>query len=453
VHVALTPVGSSGDVNPFVVVGRELRRRGHRVTLMAPDVFAHLASNADLEFVSVGSAEEYERATNNPDLWNPRRGVRVVFNEIAPRLRRAYAALEQVYEPNRTVLVGHSLSLFTRVFEETHHVPAVTVHLSPGVFRSDFRQPALPSGPDISRWPRWARRMLWWGVDRFALDPFIAPALNEWRAELGLAPVSRVLNSWFHSPQRVLALFPDWFGDPQPDWPPQVRCTGFVLSDESCSPGEDQRAADTVLPSSTGYRVPSIEAYLASGEPPVVFTPGSANRHAAPFFRAAIEATAATRRRALLVTSYREHLPASLPEHAHHVTYASFSTLFPRAAAVVHHAGIGTSAQALAAGVPQLVMPMGFDQPDNALRLAALGVGEAIPPARFTAARVRAALDRLLSDEDVSAACRRCRDRIHGVVAVERACDLIEEQHRLFTRNGAIAVPPRQSSVLVRGDV
>src|SRR5205823_3036987 len=98
----------------------------------------------------------------------------------------------------------------------------------------------------------------------------------------------------------------------------------FVLSDESCSP--EAEAHD-------------LERFMANGDPPVVFTPGSANRHAAPFFRAAIEATAGIGRRALLVTSYREHLPASLPGHAHHVAYASFATLFPRAAAVVHHGG------------------------------------------------------------------------------------------------------------------
>jgi UDP:flavonoid glycosyltransferase YjiC (YdhE family) len=238
----------------------------------------------------------------------------------------------------------------------------------------------------------------------------------------------------------VLGLFPDWFGDPQPDWPSQLQCTGFVLSDEYCAPDEAQPAAPTVLPSSTGvlpssteYRVPSTEEYLSSGDAPIVFTPGSANRHASQFFRAAIDATARIGRRALLVTSYSDHLPPSLPEHAHHVTYASFATLFPQAAAVVHHGGIGTSAQALAAGVPQLVMPMGFDQPDNAVRLRALGVAETILPGRFTAPRVASALERLLTADDVSAACRRCRERFDGAKAVERVCDLIEEQHRLFT--------------------
>jgi rhamnosyltransferase subunit B len=437
-NAILTPVGSAGDINPFVVIGRELRRRGHRVTLVAPEVFAGVASNAGLGFVPVWSTEEYERATNHPDLWHPRRGLTVVLNAIAGQLRRAYAAVEQVYEPNQTMLVGHSMAFFARAFEESHQVPATTVHLAPGVFRSDFRQAALLAGLDISTWPRWVKRALWWGIDRLAIDPLIAPALNAWRTDLGLPPVSRIFKSWLHSPQRVLGLFPGWFGEPQPDWPPQLRLTGFVLSDESCAP--DPRGLAPAAPDRVGpVAGEGLERFLVRGDAPVVFTPGSANRHAAPFFHAAIDATRRARRRAVLVTSYRDHLPASLPEHVHHVTYVSFATLFPRSAAVVHHGGIGTCAHSLAAGVPQLVMPMGFDQPDNALRITRVGVGESILPAQFTAPRVAAALDRLLSSESVAAACRRWRQRIDGPDAVRQACDLIEAQYDAFARHRSSA--------------
>ena len=152
-HAILTPVGSAGDVNPFVVVGRELRRRGHRATLVSPDVFAGVAGNAGIGFVSIGTAEEYEEATNNPDLWHPRRGPSVVFSLIARQLRRAYDAVDRIYDPTDAMLVGHSLSFFTRVFEEAHAAPAVTIQLSPSVFRSDFAQSALPSGQDLSDGP------------------------------------------------------------------------------------------------------------------------------------------------------------------------------------------------------------------------------------------------------------------------------------------------------------
>jgi rhamnosyltransferase subunit B len=421
-HAVLTPVGSAGDVNPFVIVGRELRRRGHRVTVIAPEVFAGVVSNAGLELVVVGTAEEYERATNNPDLWHPRRGVAVALNEVVKHLRPAYAAIKRVYEPNETMLVGHALSFFARVFEETHRVAAATLHLAPSIFRSDFRQPILPSGSDISAWPRWAKRALWWGVDRFLVDPIVAPPLNSWRAELGLAPASRMFDAWFHSPQRLVGLFPRWFGDPQPDWPPQLRLTGFVLSDESCVPDEK-------LP---GQSI-GLEEFVRAGQAPIVFTPGTANRHAAAFLRAAIDATAAIGRRAILVTRYRDHLPASLPPHVHHASYAPFDRLFPRVSAVVHHGGIGTCAQGLAAGVPQLVMPMGFDQPDNAVRLARLGVGEAIPPSQFTGERVGAALTRLLSSDTVATRCRRWSAETNSTSGVVNACDLLEEHYDSFS--------------------
>jgi len=417
VHFVLTPVGSAGDVNPFVVLGREFQRRGHRVTVIAPAVFGDVIASAGLEFVGVGTAEDYERVTRDPALWDARRGPQVVFREVAKQLRAHYAAIDGVYRPGETVLVGHSLSFSTRVFEEHRSAPAATIHLSPGVFRSEFEEAALPSGPDISGWPLWTRRWLWWAIDRFAIDPLIAPALNAWRAELGLPPVHRVLRTWIHSPRRVIGLFPEWFAQPQPDWPSQARLTGFALSDDSCAPPH-QRALEVAL-----------ETFLA-GDPPIVFTPGSANRFAAQFFQAGIGAASRIGRPALLVTNYREHLPPALPANAFHTPYASFRSLFPRAAAVVHHGGIGTSAQALAAGVPQVIMPMGFDQPDNAARIARLGVGEAIPPRRFTAERVAQALSRLLSDPHVRVSARTWRTAVESSDALGRTCELIEEVAR-----------------------
>lgn len=414
-HAILTPVGSAGDVNPFVMIGRELRRRGHRVTLLSPDVFAPAVERAGIEFVSTGSADEFDRVTKNPDLWDPRRGAAVVFGEVLKHMRQAYAVLERLWRPGETLLVGHSLSLFARVFEETHPVAAATVHLAPTVLRSDFHQPVMPSGHDISTLPRWIKRSLWWAIDRFAVDRLLAPELNAWRAQLGLPPVSRVFKSWVHSPQCVLALFPAWFAEPQPDWPSQLRVTGFVLSDDTCSPPANDADTDR------------LKRFLNEGAPPVVFAPGSANRHAAAFFQTAIDATGAIGRRALLVSPYREHLPSLLPAHVGHVPYASFSTLFPRAAAVVHHGGIGTSAQGLAAGVPQLVMPMGFDQPDNAARLIRLDVARVVYPKHFTAPTVAATLEDVFSSDAMRSACALNRTRVASDDALGRSCDLLEQ--------------------------
>lgn len=425
-HVVLTPVGSSGDINPFLAVGRALKERGHDVTLLAPEPFSRPAADTGLEFVSTWSSADYDRVTKDPDLWHPTRGVRLVFRIIGQHLRRGYALLERVYQPGRSVLVGHTLAFPTRVFEEVHDAPAVTIHLAPNVFRSDFRQPVLPPDLDLSFLPRGVKRALWWLIDRFALDPHIVPALNAWRADLGLAPVSRLLRCWIHSPRCVVGLFPPWFGDPQPDWPSQLVMTGFVTGGDSHAPDlyvdqeRDGSEARSVLESTD-------DRPLSHADRPLVFTPGSANRQATSFFQAAIEASERIGHPALLVTAYRDHLPATLPRGVRHVPYAPFTALFSRAAAVIHHGGIGTTAKSLAAGVPQLIMPMGFDQPDNAAHVVRLGVGDRLAPRRFTGSRVAETLKRMLSDGRMKEACEGLRAKLRSAQALARTCEVIED--------------------------
>ena len=218
-HFILTPVGSSGDVYPFIGIGRRLRERGHEVTLGAAEPFRPVAEGAGLTFESMLSAEEYERITRHPDLWHPTRGLKLVFHLANSLMRDTYRRLERLYQPGRSVLVGHTLSIPTRIFEEKHGAPAATIHLAPNAFRSEFRSPALAPGIDISRLPAFVKGTLWKLIDQLLLDPKSLPELNKWRAELGLPPVERMMHEWIHSPRRVIGLFPDWFGDPQPDWP------------------------------------------------------------------------------------------------------------------------------------------------------------------------------------------------------------------------------------------
>ncbi len=411
-RILLTPVGSAGDVNPFIWIGRALKTRGHDVMLISGAPFRAAAEREGLSFVAVGDEAEFEQAIADPELWHPRRGLSLIMNTIVTNLRRSYAALEQLYEPGRTILVGHSLAFPTRVFEETHRAPALTVHLSPSIFRSASDPPVVPVGPSLARWPTWLQAGFWHVVDRFVIDPLIAPGLNAWRAELGLAPVSRVFDRWMHSPQGVLGLFPEWFAPPQPDWPPRVRLAGFVVDE-----GAGGRALD-----------PAIEAFLAAGSPPVVFTPGSANRQAGAFFRAAAAAAARLGTRALFVTPFADQIPPDLPADVQHVAYAPFNRLFPRAAAVVHHGGIGTCAQGFAAGAPQLLMPMAYDQPDNAMRGERLGVCAWLTPARFTADRVARALEGLLTDAGVLSKCREIREWMRERDSLDRACEAIERR-------------------------
>jgi UDP:flavonoid glycosyltransferase YjiC (YdhE family) len=110
----------------------------------------------------------------------------------------------------------------------------------------------------------------------------------------------------------------------------------------------------------------------------------------------------------------------------HHEGYAPLSRLLPRCAALVHHGGIGTLAQALAAGVPQLTMPMGFDQPDNTTRLLRLGVARWVAPARFSGESVAPLLATLLTDPAIASSCAKYAALLKDESALARTCDLLE---------------------------
>jgi UDP:flavonoid glycosyltransferase YjiC (YdhE family) len=189
-----------------------------------------------------------------------------------------------------------------------------------------------------------------------------------------------------------------------------VKLTGFPLYDEpEVSPMSEE-----------------LLRFLEAGDPPIAFTPGSAMWQAEDFFRASADACAKIGRRGLLLSRHADHIPSHLPPDVIHVHYAPFSQLLPRCAAFVHHGGIGSTAQALAAGVPQLVMPFAHDQPDNGDKIRRLGVGEVLPAPKYNANRSAAALTRLLSSPSVSARCAEIKHRFDGVDAIGQTCDLIE---------------------------
>jgi UDP:flavonoid glycosyltransferase YjiC (YdhE family) len=169
-----------------------------------------------------------------------------------------------------------------------------------------------------------------------------------------------------------------------------------------------------------------IDDFLEDGPPPIVFTLGSSVVHIADnFYRAAAEAARQLGRRAILLTG-RNPAPTDLPATVLAVDYVPLESVLPRAAAVVHQGGIGTCAEALRAGIPSLVVPFGFDQPDNGERLRRLGVARVIRRERVTAATLAAKLRELLGDPAITARARELAGGIHPVADLERSLDAIE---------------------------
>jgi UDP:flavonoid glycosyltransferase YjiC (YdhE family) len=403
-------LGSAGDVHPNIGLALALRDRGLAVLFVGPEVFRPLAERTGIDFVGIGSKDEYYAAIADPDLWHPIRSFSVVARRlILPAMRPVYEVIQKNFEPGRTVVAAPGFAFGARIAQEKLRAPLATVHLQPIMFRSAIH-PGCFGFPDIvGHLPPALRKVYFRAADRLFVDRWLVEPVNAFRAELGLRPVQRLFDRWIHSPQLVIGLFPDWYAQPQPDWPPKVALTGFPLWDE-----REIRSVSQEL-----------EDFLAAGEPPLVFTAGSAMLQAKRFFDVSAEVCDSTGRRGLFLTQFREQLPARLPAGVRHFAYIPFSAVLPRTAALVHHGGIGTTAQAIWAGIPQLIVPYAHDQPDNAVRVRRLGLGDYLLPGAYTAKRVTQKLDALMN-RTVKDTCQQAAALV-GSEMLQAASILIEE--------------------------
>jgi rhamnosyltransferase subunit B len=422
-HVIMIPFGSEGDVNPFVALGIELQHRGHRITMITSAYFAEVARRAGFEFAASLSSEDYLSLIGNPDFWHPLRSTRLlVTRSVIPAISVIYELVKRWYRPGESAVVSGTLALGARVAQDKFGLPLTTVHLQPSAMRSSYAPPVYTGFRWIQHVPRAARPAVYSMIDAVA-DRVYGGPLNDFRSQLGLPPIKRLFGKWWHSPESTLALFPPWYARPQPDWPAQVSVCDFPLYDAGNS----------------DYPDTDLQTYLADGEAPLVFTSGSAMTSAHDFFAASAMACNLLGRRALFVTKFADQLPRPLPPLVRHVPYAPFSRLLPHAAAIVHHGGIGTAAQALKAGIPQLVAPCCFDQFDNAAHLQSLGVGLTIPRVHYKAASAAAGLHRLLNEPLIRERCAALCARFGSRNALAQAADALEQywyERRRFVRPG-----------------
>jgi rhamnosyltransferase subunit B len=420
-NVLITPVGSAGDNYPFIGLGVEFARRGHRVTVITNDHFAPLVRGRGLEFVSIGTDDEYRSVITDPVIWHPRRGFKRIMDLVAEQNQRLMNEVRSRIDAD-ALIVSHTLDFASRTLaEKDPDLRVVTIHLSPSVPRTTHTLPTLTGKTNLSFLPRFLKKGLWKIVDLYLINPAAGPVLDRLRADVGLPPVRRIFDRAIHSPLLTVGMWPDWFAAAQPDYPPFFKLTGFPLYD-----GAD----DQPVP-------PDVANFCRSGEPPLVFTPGSANIHGHHFFSVAAQAAERLGRRALLLTRYPEQIPADLPPGVRHFPFAPFTRLLPGCAALIHHGGIGTTAAALAAGIPQLIMALSHDQPDNAARVHALGAGDRLMPGQFRPRRVAKVLSRLLESSAVKASCAQAARQCAAQDAIAQTVGLIE----------AAATPARSTMV------
>jgi len=415
-RVVLTTFGSLGDLHPVLAVALGLKARGHHAVVATSEAYRPRVESLGLGFAALRPDQpDWEADPGSMGrLMDLRRGPeRIIREMVMPVLRQSYDDTLAAAE-GADLLVSHPLTFATRLVAEKAGLPWASTALSPLSFFSAHDPPVLAPAQVLSR-------LRFLGPTFYGpLVRFLKWTVRSWsvpwhrlRAEVGLPPTGDdPLMEGQHSPSLVLALFSPLLAAVQPDWPRRTVVTGFPFL------GRDGEAG---LPS-------DLAEFLDGGPPPLVFTLGSAAvRDAGRFYEHSVGAAGMLGRRAvLLVGDDSRNRPPSLPDGVAVFDYAPFSALFPRAAAIIHQGGVGTTGQALRSGRPMLVMPYAFDQPDNADRVARLGVARIITRRRYSAGRAAGELRRLLGDPAYARRAEEVGRLVREEDGIGVACDALE---------------------------
>jgi UDP:flavonoid glycosyltransferase YjiC (YdhE family) len=430
--VVLATVGTLGDLHPFLALALALRDLGFVPVMACAAEYRAKIEAAGIAFHAVRpSYADVQRELGMDRAELTRQTLaqgRFLFRKLLfPDLRATYDDMVGA-TANAAVVLTSSLAFAARLAAEKRGIPWLAVVLQPMMFVSAYDPPVLPR----VEWLSTIMRRLGPAPRAYVLN-FVKAAVgrmckpvHKLRAEIGLPPTRRnPLADGQFSATGAIGLYSTVIGDVQPDFPQRTVVVGFAFYDS-----EDGAAARLD---------PQLRAWLDDGDAPLVFTLGSLIVNSpGTFFRESLDAARRLRRRAVLLVGGRgaPDLSTTQGEGICIRPYVPYSMLFPRAAAIVHQGGVGTLAQALAAGRPQLIVPFIADQLDNAARAERIGVARTISPDRYTAATAAAELEALLGDARYE---RRARD---VGTAVGRECGAVR---------GAIEVSRRLTELRQRG--
>ena len=416
-RIVLTTLGSLGDLHPYIAIARGLQARGHDAVIATSACYRQKIGALSLGYRAIRPDSAWVAdADVMRRLMHIRWGLLRVGREwILPALKESYDDILSASE-GADLLVSHPLAAYaTRLVAEKTGIPWASTAPVPMAFFSVYDPGMLSAAPAFFlEYLRFLGPTFWTAIRWLGkrATRFLAKPWYRLRAQIGLPPTNEgnpLIDS--HSPSLVLALFSKALADKQPDWPAQTVITGFPLYDQD---------GDAGLP-------PLLARFLDNGTPPIVFTLGSAvATDAGPFFQHSVAAARLLGQRAVIIVKNAGNRLLKLPDEMAAFDFAPFSELFPHAAVIVHHGGIGTTGLAMRSGRPMLIMPSAWDQPDHAERVTRLGIARTVSRSRYTPDRVASELRELLDNPAYSQRAAEIAEQVEKEDGVRNACDALE---------------------------
>jgi UDP:flavonoid glycosyltransferase YjiC (YdhE family) len=343
-----------------------------------------------LNFVSLDSKSEYDEFTRDQPLLNTPRGIpEFLRRHTLPKVIVDFRKIAQQICARDTVLLTRDLfDIAPRFVSEKLGLPLIWVFMNPSQIAT-------------------------WRLRAQLFGRILGPDIGAVRSSLGLPSINDNQDYWSTYPN-CIALWPEWFAPVSCEVASNVVAVGFMTDN-----------------SSEAAEVPdAIRRALTDGEPRVLITAGTGTYLGPRFYCASADACKISNLRGIIVSQHAQKIQDNYPNCVSFVGYVPFGTLMRHTQAIIHHGGLGTLSCAMAAGIPQVVLPLGADRPDNAMRLQRLGVGEALPPPKWIPEKIAATLVRLLNSSTVAQNCKFLAEQLKNDDAATTACEVVERTTR-----------------------
>lgn len=417
-NIVIYALGTGGDIDPMVGVGIELQRRGFAITFLSNDYFKPRILAAGFEFISVGNLEQYHKG-NSAVAWESRNHTDNFEYYHAPAFEPAFEYVKSLSSKNTLVLaLGEENG--ARVAAEKFNIPFIKLMLSPNMIFSAYKPPAPMSWAIPKKIPRFIVRFLLRRNRKTRFKIFCKmPHTAEYRAtrERLQCPLKFQTES---TALLQIGFFPEWFGMRAKDWPVNIKLVGFPLQNRASI---NSRA--------------ELDALIEKQGAPLIFTSGTGVKDVEELFKEGRKICEQLQVPGLFVggNSGVEFLKGS--NLCSHMDYIDFEYALPKSLAIIHHGGMGTTAQAIKAGIPQLIRPIKYDQPDNAERIYKLGLGTYVMPEHFKAKQVTPMVRSMLEKTKTSKALAHYAADVRKSAAIIAASDLIEQVCKNFEMKSA----------------
>lgn len=411
--IVLSTFGSLGDLHPMVALGIELRRRGHAIRINAMEAYREKIAALGFDFFSLRPDINPENKELARIIMDAEKGTETLVREILfPNLAAMYEDLMRAVAGADLLVTGEVVYAAKSAVEKTG-IKWISTSLAPISFFSAHDPNVYPT----AQWLKLLRGLPvgfhqnLFSVMRWTIRDWFEP-YRKFRRELGLNENHDPIFAGKYSKLLHLAMFSKVLAKPQPDWHRPTLQTGFCFYD-----GQDD----------LGKMPEGLQKFLDAGEPPIVFTLGSAAvMDARDFFEESAKAARILNRRAVLLYGMFNAPPKILDENIAGFDYAPYSLVFPKAACVVHQGGVGTTAQVMRAGAPHLIMPYSHDQPDNAARCERIGVAQTVSREKYSAREAANRLREILENKNYKANAAEASKIIRAEHGTKIACDAIE---------------------------